>query len=77
MGLGKAQKQARNLEVKMAKKRKEKEKREEEYKKELELIASMDNNRSYSITDNDGKPVLNGMFANGRFWKTLYGLPTE
>ena len=76
MGLGKAQKQARNLEIKMAKKRQRQTEQDNEYQKELDQVASMDNDRSYSLTKN-GKPVLNGIWANARFWKVLYGLPTE
>ena len=69
MGFGKSQKQKRNLEMKLAKKK-------EAQKKNFEMISSMDNNRSYSLRI-DGKPVLGGMYANAKFWKSLYGISTD
>jgi len=69
IGFGKAQKQTRNLKIKI-------DKRKEERAKELDQVASMDNDKSYAIFKN-GKPLLNGTFMNAKFWKLLYGLPLE
>lgn len=69
MGLGKAQKQQRNLEAKQAKRR-------EEGKKFSDMINSLDDDKGYAIKLKD-VPLMCGATLTGRHWKLLYDIKSS
>lgn len=71
MSFGKAQKQKRNLDAKLAKLKVVQEEKQKQFVKDKELIASMDDDILYSLYQ-DGKPFLHGMRLTGRIWKEMF-----